>query len=173
MEDSSMTDEAGFLRALQENPADDDARLVYADWLEERGDIRGEYLRLEHQLAQIPLRLAQLRQQIDPAWLASCGRLTGTWSIMWVGDPANTNPIKLSQSGDTIEGTYLSDSREMCKVTGRIDHKMGSVSFTIKGASAYFVIQCDGIIAGASLVEGRYEAYGNSAGSFRMSRIGA
>jgi len=41
---------------------------VYADWLEERGDVRGEYLRLEHQLAQ-------LREQIDPAWLTavSCG----------------------------------------------------------------------------------------------------
>jgi uncharacterized protein (TIGR02996 family) len=65
-----MNDEAGFLRAIQDNPDDDDARLVYADWLEERGDVRGEYLRLEHQLAQIPARLAQLRGQIDPAWLA-------------------------------------------------------------------------------------------------------
>jgi uncharacterized protein (TIGR02996 family) len=69
-----MSDEAGFLRAIQESPEDDDARLVYADWLEDRGDVRGEYLRLEHQLAQVPLRMAQLREQIDPAWLASVSK---------------------------------------------------------------------------------------------------
>jgi hypothetical protein len=57
---------------------------MYADWLEERGDIRGEYLRLEHQLANIPLRLVQLRKQIDQDWLASVSKrcptcFTGTW----------------------------------------------------------------------------------------------
>jgi uncharacterized protein (TIGR02996 family) len=79
-----MSDEAGFLRAIQENPEDGDARLVYADWLEERGDIRGEYLRLERQLAHIPVRLAQLREQIDQTWLAGISKrrqtsITGTW----------------------------------------------------------------------------------------------
>jgi uncharacterized protein (TIGR02996 family) len=69
-----MNDEAGFLRAIQARPEDDATRLVYADWLEERGDIRGEYLRLEHQLAQAPLRLAQLRAQIDHAWLAAVSK---------------------------------------------------------------------------------------------------
>jgi len=69
-----MSDEAGFLRVIQENPEDDAVRLVYADWLEERGDVRGEYLRLEHQLEQISLRLAQLRAQIDPAWLATVSK---------------------------------------------------------------------------------------------------
>jgi uncharacterized protein (TIGR02996 family) len=63
--------EAGFLQAIQENPNDPAPRLVYADWLEERGDVRGEFLRLEHQLTQIPQRLAQLRAQIDPEWLAA------------------------------------------------------------------------------------------------------
>jgi uncharacterized protein (TIGR02996 family) len=66
----SMNDDTGFLLALQENPEDEAARLAYADWLEERGDTRAEYLRLEHHLSQIPLRLAQLREQIDPVWLA-------------------------------------------------------------------------------------------------------
>jgi uncharacterized protein (TIGR02996 family) len=65
-----MNDEAGFRLALEDDPADDATRLAYADWLEERGDTRAEYLRLEHQLSQIPLRLAQLRKQIDPVWLA-------------------------------------------------------------------------------------------------------
>jgi uncharacterized protein (TIGR02996 family) len=33
-----MTEEADFLNAIRANPDDDTVRLVYADWLEERGD---------------------------------------------------------------------------------------------------------------------------------------
>jgi uncharacterized protein (TIGR02996 family) len=47
-----MNDEAAFLAAIHTAPEDDNLRLVYADWLEERGDLRGEYLRLEHQFAK-------------------------------------------------------------------------------------------------------------------------
>lgn len=68
-----MTDDASFLAAIQSAPGDDDLRLVYADWLEERGDLRGEYLRLEHQLSQIQRRLPQIREQIDPSWIAQVG----------------------------------------------------------------------------------------------------
>jgi uncharacterized protein (TIGR02996 family) len=43
--------EKAFLSAIQERPGDDDARLVYADWLEERGDFaHAELLRLELQI---------------------------------------------------------------------------------------------------------------------------
>jgi uncharacterized protein (TIGR02996 family) len=66
-----MYDEEAFLQAIRTTPDDPTVRLVYADWLEERGDPRGEYLRLEHQLAQIPLRLAELRKLIDEDWLRS------------------------------------------------------------------------------------------------------
>jgi uncharacterized protein (TIGR02996 family) len=39
-------EEEGFLRGLDANPSDDTLRLVFADWLEERGDRRGEFLRV-------------------------------------------------------------------------------------------------------------------------------
>jgi uncharacterized protein (TIGR02996 family) len=42
-----MRDEDAFLRAIAAAPADDAPRLVYADWLDERGDPRGIYLRAE------------------------------------------------------------------------------------------------------------------------------
>src|SRR5262249_19063984 len=78
-----MNDEAAFLAAIQAAPEDGNLRLVYADWLEERGDVRGEYLRLEHQLSLSPitLRLVQLREQIDPSWIALVRRATApmTW----------------------------------------------------------------------------------------------
>jgi uncharacterized protein (TIGR02996 family) len=54
-------EEDAFLRAIRQNPDDQLTRLVYADWLDERGDLRGEYIRL-------CCRLAEVRGQIDPAW---------------------------------------------------------------------------------------------------------
>jgi uncharacterized protein (TIGR02996 family) len=68
-----MNDET-FIRAIRAAPEDDAPRLIYADWLEEQGNVRGEYLRLEVQLAQIPARLAQLRGQIDATWLTAVAK---------------------------------------------------------------------------------------------------
>src|SRR5438552_3203827 len=47
-----MGDSEGFLRAIAEDPEDDVPRLVFADWLEERGDSRGEFMRLQVHLAR-------------------------------------------------------------------------------------------------------------------------
>jgi uncharacterized protein (TIGR02996 family) len=75
-----MDDETLFLKALRDNPHDGNLRQVYADWLEERGDPRGELLRIESKLAGLPpkgvparqlrRRLQELRAAVDPAWLA-------------------------------------------------------------------------------------------------------
>lgn len=43
-----MSEDEAFIRAIVDNPGDDTARLVYADWLDERNDPRGPYLRAEH-----------------------------------------------------------------------------------------------------------------------------
>src|SRR5262245_5889339 len=47
-----MHEEQAFLQALQENPDDTALRLIFADWLEERGDQRAELIRLLHTLTQ-------------------------------------------------------------------------------------------------------------------------
>ncbi len=72
-------DEA-FLTAIRTQPADSTARLVYADWLDERDDQRGEYLRLlcsatgwakaAQDREQVVARLQELRAEFDPEWLA-------------------------------------------------------------------------------------------------------
>jgi uncharacterized protein (TIGR02996 family) len=49
-----MNDGAAFLRALRASPDDDTSRLVFADWLDERGDPLGEFIRLQFELE--PLR---------------------------------------------------------------------------------------------------------------------
>src|SRR5262249_9152107 len=47
-----MSEHDTFIRAICENPADDTARLVFADWLAENGDPdRGELIRIQVALA--------------------------------------------------------------------------------------------------------------------------
>lgn len=47
MPENPITDDEAFVRAIVAAPADEAPRLVYADWLDERGDPRGAYLRAE------------------------------------------------------------------------------------------------------------------------------
>jgi uncharacterized protein (TIGR02996 family) len=42
-----------FLQAILLNPDDESLRLIYADWLEERGDPRGEFIRVQCTLAKL------------------------------------------------------------------------------------------------------------------------
>lgn len=49
-----MSDEAAFIRAICELPFDDGPRRVWCDDLDERGDPRGEYVRLGCDLADLP-----------------------------------------------------------------------------------------------------------------------
>lgn len=74
-----MSDEAAFLRAIQSRPDDELPRLVFADWLDERGDPRGDFIRLHLALSATapdhPDRVAGehelsvLRKGCDTAWL--------------------------------------------------------------------------------------------------------
>jgi len=81
-----MHDEQAFLHSMQENPQDSALRLAFADWLEERGDARGELIRLLHTLTQtveVPDRskledrlrslLASGVQPVGPFWTNSIG----------------------------------------------------------------------------------------------------
>jgi uncharacterized protein (TIGR02996 family) len=50
-----MADDSQFLAAIAADPRDAALRQVYADWLEERGDPRGEFIRLEDAARQHPV----------------------------------------------------------------------------------------------------------------------
>lgn len=79
-----MTADEPFLLAVVDQPGDETARLAYADWLDERGDPRGAYLRAESSWADSrrwgtapadppePLRAAAAR--LDPAWVLRVSR---------------------------------------------------------------------------------------------------
>ena len=48
-------DHASFLRTICQTPDDDAPRLVYADYLDERGEPLGEFIRIGCELATIKL----------------------------------------------------------------------------------------------------------------------
>lgn len=50
-----MTDHEHFLQAIMADPDSDTPRLIYADWLEEQGDPRGEFIRVQCEAASLPL----------------------------------------------------------------------------------------------------------------------
>jgi uncharacterized protein (TIGR02996 family) len=91
-----MSEEAAFLQALESDPGDDLTRLVYADWLDERGDARGRYLRLEIEASQEawnqdrePGQVAELlalRPGFYPDWLARAGK---RWDLQLCGFESN------------------------------------------------------------------------------------
>jgi uncharacterized protein (TIGR02996 family) len=72
--------EDAFIHAILASPEDASPCLVYADWLEERGDPRGEYLRLlcaldgrsetDRQATKMRKRLRILEGNIDRRWRA-------------------------------------------------------------------------------------------------------
>ncbi len=84
-----MHDEDDFLRKLLESPADDTVRLVYADWLDERGDeegkLKSQFLRLTVQLHErrrgstwrtaLRTEMQPLAAKLPTDWLAVVSRL--------------------------------------------------------------------------------------------------
>jgi uncharacterized protein (TIGR02996 family) len=74
-----MTQDQAFLQAIIQNPDDDSLRLIFADWLDERGDPRGEFIRVQCQLANLPsgdprlpeleAREKELLAKYSPVWV--------------------------------------------------------------------------------------------------------
>ena len=84
-----MSDEGAFLNRILDEPKDDAIRLVYADWLEERGDVaanaKAEFLRIQHEWSRLeekkraahPLtyRLKELAVTLEEKWLAIVSKM--------------------------------------------------------------------------------------------------
>jgi uncharacterized protein (TIGR02996 family) len=80
-----VTDEDAFLEAIRAEPDDDAPRLVFADWLEEQGDPRAEFIRVQCELArpglerrrraELASRERALRQRYEQEWLGPLRQL--------------------------------------------------------------------------------------------------
>lgn len=79
-----MTEDAAFVQAIQADPDNDTARLVYADWLDERDDPRAAYLRLLVEAAALvdqgrpctsqAERLRRIARDLDETWRDAVGK---------------------------------------------------------------------------------------------------
>lgn len=71
--------ELSFIESLQEKPADDELRLVYADWLEENFHTsKAEYVRLELQLTQALEQQAGITHLLPP-FVELVGQVPNSW----------------------------------------------------------------------------------------------
>jgi uncharacterized protein (TIGR02996 family) len=61
-QEGQMNPEQAFLDAIWESPDDDGPRLIYADWLEEQGNPRGQFIRIQCALAGRELEERQRRE---------------------------------------------------------------------------------------------------------------
>jgi uncharacterized protein (TIGR02996 family) len=128
-----MTTERAFLTAILERPDDNASKLVYADWLEEQGDPRGEFLRLmikvrkervvtpeprqRHQ--DLSAELADLRTKVWDAWRAERGSFGQSRELerrmqQLAGQLANLSkqlrqpiPTRLQQLAATFDPNWL------------------------------------------------------------------
>jgi uncharacterized protein (TIGR02996 family) len=72
-----VSEEDALLRAVLDRRGDDTARLVYADWLDERADTRGAFLRAELKWARTGKKenaLRKLAEPLDAVWVARVTR---------------------------------------------------------------------------------------------------
>ena len=64
----SSPEEDAFVQAILEEPGDEGLRLIFADWLEERGDPLGEYLRLLCRLREVDALRKNLQERERALW---------------------------------------------------------------------------------------------------------
>jgi uncharacterized protein (TIGR02996 family) len=96
-----MSDEAAFLNHLRDHPRDDTARMVYADWLEERdtdeATAKAEYLRCEAELVAfaaddprrpaVEERMRLLSLGLPLAWRKTVAKVAVHCGVTWTPCP--------------------------------------------------------------------------------------
>jgi uncharacterized protein (TIGR02996 family) len=85
------TEPETFFQAILDQPDDDHLRLIFADWLEERGDPRGEFIRIQHALLdpslnddqRYPLLVCEreLRCRHEAEWLGPLAEILHGWEF--------------------------------------------------------------------------------------------
>src|ERR1700739_4430833 len=81
-----------FLRDIKDNPDDDTPRLILADWLEDRFDPRGQFVRLQVQAAR--------RTWKDPLWeqmLQEAKAIREQQHENWIGHLAKKGDVSFSR----------------------------------------------------------------------------
>jgi len=78
--------ELDFICEIQRDPLNDEPRLVFADWLEEQGDVRGEFIRVQCNMLRVPesergqfeRRVQELLLENSDPWQETLQKLGGS-----------------------------------------------------------------------------------------------
>src|SRR5438128_1749235 len=98
-----MNTEEAFLQAIRESPDDDDLRLVFADWLEERDDPHGELMRVQVELARLPRRSPRRTALLSREKVLLAGypqKLLGPWPSTLPGLSVDRGLLHLRTTAD-------------------------------------------------------------------------
>jgi uncharacterized protein (TIGR02996 family) len=127
-----MTAGDALLRAIIESPEDDVPRLVYADWLDEHGQVaRGEFIRLQCELEHLPPEAPRRHEIAD-----RCDDLLAEHEEAWLGSPPACLERWRFRRG-FVESLTLQEetSLERCaELFGR--HPIRSVHLSARGEAA-------------------------------------
>lgn len=76
-------EEQAVVEQIVANPFEEELRLIYADWLEDQGDVRADYVRLQSDMDALPVysdqyqqlkaKRNQIRKSLDQEWLEWLG----------------------------------------------------------------------------------------------------
>jgi uncharacterized protein (TIGR02996 family) len=100
-----------FLQAILADPNNDHLRLVYADWLEENSDPRGEFIRLQFALARLPpgeglelrARELELIREHKEEWFGTLRQHIGYWEAhRGFLDEVSTQAVNFLQHADEL-----------------------------------------------------------------------
>jgi uncharacterized protein (TIGR02996 family) len=121
-----MMNDADFLTAIQAAPHDAAPRLIYADWLEERGDVRAELIRVEEEMRRLPV-FADRYWQLKPRGKALRALAASDWMEAlsygrWRPIFAHGIPVEWKERWRLIrEFTEVWHGTHMSDVGGRAD----------------------------------------------------
>jgi uncharacterized protein (TIGR02996 family) len=104
--------EDALLAAIHERPAEDAPRLVYADWLLERGEVRGEFITLQFKRRAGGLSEAEAKR--EQQLLKKHGR-------GWLGALAPVLSFGKGYSGTTFERGFISTADVILSVGKKLE----------------------------------------------------
>lgn len=115
----AATTEQQLLAGIVANPDDDAARLVYADWLLERGDAKGEFIRLDVEYARSNdnALLVRRRAMLESGWSEFAGELA-KWTTKHGFERGLVNIVKMTvpafeKHGERLFSTFPIEALEL------------------------------------------------------------
>jgi uncharacterized protein (TIGR02996 family) len=106
-----MDEDVSFLRAILNRPDDDVLRLVYADWLDERGDPRAGYLRLDVERHRAENSAGNLRSALEKQLRDISHGLNARWV-------ERMQRVRALPAGARLDLVLVNDGKGLIEVRG-------------------------------------------------------